>query len=173
MWEGVLHTAPAPAFEHQRILGELLVFLHPLVRARGSGTLVTGINVFDEVSLAENYRIPDLTFVAAGREAVLAADGTRGGGPDAVLEVRSPDDETCDKLPFFAKLGVLEVIVVDRDSKRAEVYRLAGAQYLAVTADADGGVVSDTLGVRFHRTDGPITRLVVQDVQDPSVRTEI
>jgi len=27
MWEGVLHMAPAPNREHQRILGELIAFL--------------------------------------------------------------------------------------------------------------------------------------------------
>ena len=48
MWEGVLHMAPAPANEHQRVVGELLVFLVPLLRRTGRGEIRIGINVFDE-----------------------------------------------------------------------------------------------------------------------------
>ena len=86
------------------------------------------INVFNEASAEPDYRIPDLTFIAAGRVDVLARDGTRGGGPDAVIEIRSPNDETYEKFPFFAGLGVREVIVVHRDTMEAEIYRLAGSQ---------------------------------------------
>ena len=87
--------------------------------------MISGINVFES---DKNYRIPDLTFVAAGREDILHEDGVGGEGPDAVIEIRSPHDETYDKLSFYASLGVREVIVIDRDTKRPELYRLAGSQ---------------------------------------------
>jgi hypothetical protein len=83
MWEGVLHMAPAPNREHQRILDELIMFLGPLIKQQARGTLQSGINVFGEASPKENYRIPDMSFVARGHESVLADDGTRGGGPRA------------------------------------------------------------------------------------------
>jgi len=171
MWEGVLHMAPAPAYEHQRILDRMLLFLAPLIERHRSGTLVSGINVFNE-KRSDDYRIPDLTFVAAGRESVLAPDGVRGG-PDAVVEVRSPEDETYEKLPFFAALGVREVIVVDRDTKRPEVFRLAGPQYVAVAPDREGSIPSQCLGVRLRVLSGPTPRFVVEDLQDPSIRTEV
>src|SRR5688572_7431803 len=114
MWEGVLHVSAAPASEHQRIVEELLIFLKPLLRRTQRGVLRSQINVFDEASPVENYRIPDLTFVAAGREALVAEDGIRKGGPDAVIEVRSPGDESYEKLPFYAKLGIRKVLIVDR-----------------------------------------------------------
>jgi Uma2 family endonuclease len=171
MWEGVLHMAPAPFYEHQRIVSGMHLFLGSLCVRHGRGVLAIGINVFNEASATVDYRIPDFTFVAAGRERLLARDGIRGGGPDAVIEVRSPDDETYDKLPFFARLGVREVIVVDRDTKRPEVYRLAGQQYAAVQADGDGWVHSETLGVRFTAT--AAGRLVIEDVGDPVTRTEL
>ena len=171
MWKGVLHMAPAPADEHQRMLDELIVFLLPLLRRAKRGTLRSGINVFNEASPEEDYRIPDLTFVATGREAILAKDGVRGGGPDAVVEIRSPADETYDKLPFFAALGVREVVVIDRDSKKPEVCRLAGKPYLAVAADHERSVTSEVLGVRFRLVEGP--RLEIEDLADPPTRTEI
>ena len=115
MWDGVLHMAPAPLYEHQRILHELEVFLAIIVRD-GRGVVVPQVNVFGLATPECNYRIPDLIFVAAGREHVIARDGIRGG-PDAVIEVRSPGDESYEKLPFFASLGVREVVVIDRDTK--------------------------------------------------------
>jgi Uma2 family endonuclease len=171
VWEGVLHMAPAPTDEHQRIVDELIEFLRPLLRKSGRGTLRSGINVFDEASPVENYRIPDLTFVAAEHTGIMKPDGIRGGGPDAVIEVRSPSDETYDKLPFFAKLGVREVIVIDRDTKVVELFRLAGGQYRPAAADAEGGRPSDALEVCFSET--PEGRLAVQDLRQPETKTEI
>ena len=171
MWEGVLHMAPAPMYEHQRIVAELDRFLGPLCKHHRRGVLAVQINVFNEAPVEPDYRIPDLTFIAAGHEHVLARDGTRGGGPDAVIEVRSPGDETYEKLAFFAKLGVREVIVVHRDTKDVEVYRLAGLQYVALQPDRDGWLRSDVLGVRFRR--GDAGRLLIEDVDDPTDRTEI
>ena len=141
------------------------------MRAAWQGVLALQINVFNEASGSPDYRIPDLTFVAAGRERIIARDGTRGGGPDALIEVRSPEDETYEKLPFFARIGVREVIVVHRDMKDVEIYRLAGAQYVALQADSDRWLRSDVLGVRFTRTDAGC--LLIEDVDDPASRTEI
>ena len=163
--------APAPAYEHQRIVTELVSFLAPLFKRHGRGVLAIGINVFNELSATPDYRIPDFTFLASGREDLLARDGVRGGGPDAVIEIRSPDDETYDKLPFFARLGVREVIVVDRDSKRPEIFRLAGSQYVAVQADSDRWLRSEVMKVRFTWTD--TGRLIIEDLEDSTARAEI
>jgi len=167
LWEGILHMSPAPSNEHQRILDELLVFLLPLVKGAARGILRSGINVF---RTDDDYRIPDLSFVASGREGILGLEGARGG-PDAVIEVRSPGDETYDKFPFYAALAVREVIVIPRDEKKPEVHRLAGSQYIAVSPDPDGFLLSETLGVRFGHEPGP--RLVVQDANDRSQRSLI
>lgn len=171
MWEGVLHMAPSPAYEHQRIVTAIVEFLGPLCRQRGRGVLVLAINVFNEASKEQDYRIPDFSFVANGREHILAPDGTRGGGPDAVIEIRSPYDETYEKFPFFARLGVREVIVIDRDTKQPEIHRLAGTQYIAVQADAQRWLQSEVLKVRFAGTDSG--RLLIEDAEEPATRVEI
>jgi Uma2 family endonuclease len=171
MWEGVLHMAPSPMYEHQRIVMAIGRFVAELCERRGRGVLALAINVFNEASKEPDYRIPDFAFIAKGREHILSPDGTRGGGPDAVIEVRSPYDETYDKFPFFARLGVREVIVIDRDTKQPEIYRLAGAQYVAVQADANQSVRSEVLKVRFGCTDAG--RVLLEDVEDPTSRVEI
>ena len=65
-----------------------------------------------------------------------------------------------------------EVVIVDRDSKRPEVYRLAGRAYVAVSADRDGWVTAETLRLRLRRVrDG--AAVAVADLDDPSNHTEI
>src|SRR5919109_4942712 len=134
MWEGVLHMTPAPSVEHQRVVREVVEFLSPLMKRRERGQIALQVNVFNEAFPGEDYRIPDLVFVAHGREHVLAKDGVRGG-PDVVIEVRSPHDETYDKLPFYAALGVREAVVIDSITRRVELCRLQGATLAAVPAD--------------------------------------
>ena len=48
------------------------------------------------------------------------------GGPTVVVEIRSPGDETMEKLPFYAQLGVPEVWIVDRDTQIARALCAAG-----------------------------------------------
>jgi len=173
MWEGVLHMTPAPSLEHQRILDRIIEFLGPRVRTTNRGRLFSGINVFRESGATPDYRIPDLTFVTAGREHVLREDGVRGEGPDAVIEIRSPEDETYDKLPFYAALGVRDVIVCHRDTKQTEIFRLAGSQYVAVQRDHAGWIACDMLGVRFRLVEAVPVRLRIEDLVDSSVSAEI
>jgi hypothetical protein len=47
-----------------------------------------------------------------------------------VVEIRSPNDESEDKLPFFAQIGVLEVWIIDRDTKDIDLYVLTGDSYV-------------------------------------------
>ena len=169
MWEGVLHLSPAPGYEHQRIIAELLEFLRPLLKRNRRGELVPGINVF---RADDDYRIPDLTFVAHGRQEVLAVDGARQG-PDLVIEVRSPGDESYDKLPFYAALGIREVVIILRDEKTSELFRLTGDRYLPVVADSHGRLLSEALGVRFGHLAASQPRLVLEDAAEPATRTEI
>jgi len=170
MWEGVLHMTPAPSLEHQRILGQLVVFLVPLLRSSKRGTLLPGINVFRTTT---NYRIPDLTFVAAGREDVLSDAGVReGGSPDAVIEIRSPEDETYEKFSFYAAIGTREVIVIDRDTKRPEIYRLAGSELSMLQPDAEGWVRAETMRVRFRQAQERSV-LQIEDLIDATIAAEV
>lgn len=172
-WEGVLHMTPAPSYEHQRIVTSLIEFLGPLCRGARRGTLVAGVNVFRRRGDGSDYRIPDLTFVAAGREHVLGPEGIEGGGPDAVIEIRSPDDETYEKLPFYAAIGVREVIVCDRDSKQPRIFTLAGSEFAELQADDEGRVTSDVLGIRLQVMPGTPPRLRIEDRSTPASAFEI
>jgi Uma2 family endonuclease len=172
MWSGVLHMAPAPNVSHQRLQRDLGSFLNGLVSRQHRGEVLGSVNVFNDAASEPDFRIPDLSFVRAGREAVLADNGIHGA-PDAVIEIRSPEDESHAKLPWFAALGVPEVIIVLRDARQTEVYRLAGAQYLAVAADRDGWVTSEILRVRFRVVSGGQPGLRVESLDEPATYGEL
>jgi Uma2 family endonuclease len=173
VWDGVWYMTPAPTFEHQRIVDEMIVFLLPHLKAQGLGHLVSGINVLQHAQGWTNYRIPDLTFVAAGREHILHEDGVRAAGPDAVIEIRSPGDDTYEKLPFYATIGTREVIVINRDTKQPEIYRLAGNEFVVLQANALGWLRAETMNMRFRRIDARPPRLRIEDAIDPAVSAEI
>src|SRR3954471_17758754 len=92
MWEGVLHMVPAASGRHQRIEADLLHFLWPYAdAARLVITTDTGLYLADN-----DWRVPDL--VVAG-EAQRSDRGVEVGAA-LVIEIRSPGDETLDKIPF-------------------------------------------------------------------------
>ena len=67
-----------------------------------------------------NFRIPDLVLLTQARYSIDFRTHFEGG-PEVVVEIRSPNDESEDKLPFYAQIGVLEVWIIDRDTKRRSI----------------------------------------------------
>lgn len=160
VWGGVLHMVPGPNFDHQRIGTRLLVFLRPLLVEHGI-EMQYETEVHRPGSKGNDYRIPDLVFFPADRPDLLTTRGIEGA-PLAVVEIRSPDDETYAKLPFYAALGVQEVIVIQPEARVAEVYRLAGGRYLALSADERGRVHAATIDAWFSTVKEPEPRLRVE-----------
>jgi len=85
-----------------------------------------------------------------------------------VVEIRSPGDETDEKMPFYAKLGVPEVWVIDRDSKAPELHVLDEGGYVLQQADEDGWLHSPATGVRLRGE--AQQKLAVQIGDDSSTR---
>jgi Uma2 family endonuclease len=54
------------------------------------------------------------------------------GGPDFVIEIVSPRDQTREKLGFYGAVGTRELLVVDRDPWQLELYRLDGKELALV-----------------------------------------
>lgn len=151
MWDGVLHMAPAPSPEHQRFEGALLTYL----RNRWAG--VDGNSVFHNVNVApvggwpHEYRVPDLILLIPSSRAIQR-DLYFEGSPEVVVEIRSPEDETLDKLSFYAALGVSEVWVLDRDTKVPVIYVLRDGHYEAKAPGASGWLHSDATGLELRST---------------------
>jgi Uma2 family endonuclease len=145
MWEGVLHMVPPASGPHQRMGTALLRILTGPAEAQGLVTSYeTGL-----FRAAGDYRVPDQVY---SRPDQLSDRGVEGA--ELVVEIRSPDDETYEKLPWYAAVSVREVLVLHPQERRVELFRLVGASLLPVTTDPEGGVRSDVVGVRFHHLDG-------------------
>src|SRR3990172_7275684 len=135
MWEGVLHMAPSPNRDHQDFEGALEAWLRQHWAAPGGGRVYHQINISEPGTWPDNYRIPDLVLLTPQRFDIDRNEYF-DGGPDAVVEIHSPGDEAYEKLDFYAKVGVREVWVIERDTKRPEIYELVGDEYRAREASA-------------------------------------
>jgi hypothetical protein len=131
--------------------------LYATIDLPGLGLVHPGANVSDrEEDWTFNYRVPDVAVYLAG---TTARDcGTHWlGGPDFAVEVASPGDETRDKLPFYGKVGVRELLLIDRDPWALELHRLRDdALIVAGTSRvASGGVLaSGVLPLSFRLVGG-------------------
>ena len=120
MWDGVLHMNPAPSYEHQRISQQLAVILDPLARAAGLEAVIGGVNI----GTADSYRIPDGSLHRPG------SGGTFLSTAALALEIVSPEDETWEKLGFYASHQVDELLVVDLKAREVHWLALtAGGEY--------------------------------------------
>jgi Uma2 family endonuclease len=153
VWEGVLHLAPAPHHQHGLLELRLAAYLMPFADRRG-GQLFGQVNVRVPGSGEQNFRIPDASYVAPEDARVVGAEGWFEGGPTLIVEIRSPGDDTYEKLPFYASVGVREALVIDRKTKKVEVFRLAGDAFVAVAPDPEGRLLLESLGVRLFTRDG-------------------
>jgi Uma2 family endonuclease len=104
MWNGVLHMVPAPSGEHAEISQQLAELLGPLARAAG---LIAAIGEFNLGEDDHDFRVPD------GGLHRDRPSGVWHSTAALVVEIVSPDDESWQKLPFYAAHRVDEVLIVD------------------------------------------------------------
>jgi Uma2 family endonuclease len=120
VWVGVLHMIPAPGHAHARVAQQLAELLGPLAREAG---LEATMHEFNLGESEHDFRVPD-----GGLHRPGAAEMWH---PTAalVVEIVSPGDETWDKLPFYAKHRVDEVLIVDPENRSVRWLALAGDAY--------------------------------------------
>jgi Uma2 family endonuclease len=130
---------------------------------------VPGVLVYPTVNISDrsegwdkNYRVPDASVFLPGNPAE-----DRGpyflGGPDFAVEIRSPGDRARKKFNFYAKVGVRELLIVDRKPWKLELHRAeAGAWSLVGASDLERPdlLESTVLGLAFRLVDGPARPLV-------------
>jgi Uma2 family endonuclease len=128
MWDGVLHMPPMPNRMHQDFVWGLETYLRLVWAAPREARVYHEINVASIGGWPNDYRVPDLVLLLPERFAIDRNEYFEGA-PTAVVEIHSPGDETYEKLPFYAGLGVPEAWVIHRDTKEPEVYVLRGKRY--------------------------------------------
>jgi Uma2 family endonuclease len=148
VWEGTYMMTPAPNLEHQDLGLGLATVFRIVVDWPRLGKVYQIINVSDrERGWEHNYRVPDVAIALNETHARFC--GTHYcGGPDFLGEIVSPDDHSREKFEFYAKIGVRELMLIDRDPWGLELYqlkdgelRLAGKSRLDEPAALTSGVV--------------------------------
>ncbi len=123
VWDGVYVMPPLADNEHQRLGLEMAIDLRNVLGQDERIQIFAGCNVSDQPKRwRRNYRCPDLAVFLPGNPAE-----DRGshwfGGPDFAVEILSRFDRSREKFGFYAKVGVRELMLVDRRPWRLELYR--------------------------------------------------
>ncbi len=169
MWEGVLHMPPAPNLFHQELQWELETWL------RSFWARPAGNRVFHDANLAspggwpDDYRVPDLVLLLPESECFdVKRRAYLEGAATAVIEIRSPGDETMEKLPFYARTGVAEVWIIDGDTREPEMFVLRSGRYERQSPSADGWLRSSATGVQLRGESG--SRVALQFGDDSATQ---
>ena len=149
MWEGVLHMVPPPGSAHQTLSVRLAAAF--LAHADSIGLVVmTEAGLFDpDVPDFTSFRQPD---VVVAHPDHVSNRGVEGVAVLAV-EIRSANDETYEKLDFYGRVGVAELLVIDQGDGTIEHFVNRDGRLLLTTADPDGWVPLDRLGLRLRLVD--------------------
>jgi Uma2 family endonuclease len=144
--------APAPRRSHQDTQWAMESWLRSHWQPLGN-RVHHEINIASPGGWPNDYRIPDLVLLTPDRFAI-DHDIYFEGAPTVVVEICSPGDDTPEKLPFYAKLGVPEVWLIDRDTRQPEVLVLQAGQYRPQPPATDGWLESVATGVRLRSEAG-------------------
>jgi Uma2 family endonuclease len=155
VWEGMYIMPSMPNNDHQRLVRSLNNLFSEVIDEAGCGESLPGANVSDRrKGWDHNYRVPDLVVVLNNSRAVDC--GTHFyGGPDFLVEIQSPGDDTEEKVPFYGKIGVRELLIIHRDRRTVQLLRLAGEELIPVKPtllDGKEFFVSEVLPLAFRRT---------------------
>ena len=123
VWQGVYFMAPLPNNEHQELISGLTFIFGTAIANAGLGKVFPGVNLAGcDEDWERDYRAPDVVvFLNSG--AAVNRDTHWTGAADFVVEITSPGDRTHEKVPFYSRLGVRELLIVDRQSWTLELYR--------------------------------------------------
>jgi Uma2 family endonuclease len=119
VWEGVLHMVPAPSHEHANIATQLALARD--APARNAGLELT-MHEFNLGESERDFRVPDGGLHRPGGDEMWHSTAA------LVVEIVSPEDESWQKLPFYAAHGVDEVLIVD-PQRSVHWLGLAGEEY--------------------------------------------
>lgn len=121
VWEGDYHMAPAPNVRHGMIQHQVVVLLDPLASQAG----LVGTGPFN-LGTQDDFRVPDHGWLRIETSDVWVATAA------LVVEIESPDDETWQKLPFYASHGVDEVVIVSPESRLISWLALGGGDFVEI-----------------------------------------
>ena len=164
VWDGVYIMAPQANIEHNELVANLSAAFRNAFANQPEVRVIAGVNVSDrEVDWEKNYRCPDVAVVLPGSRAVDCG-AFFCGGPDLCVEIISEYDRTREKFDFYAKVGVRELLLIDRNPWQVELYRLAKTRLKpagVIEPDMPQALASQVLPLTF--------RLLARQNQHPQI----
>lgn len=136
MWHGEVHMVPPAGAPQQDVQAELFPVLAPLAKRRGLLPRVEAGLYGDE----SDFRVPDQLYCRPDQWSARGAEGA-----ELVVEIRSPGDETYDKIDWYAARGVREMLIVHPADRRFELLGNVGGRLLPVSPNPGGAYRSDVL----------------------------
>ena len=153
VWDGVYIVPPLANNPHQDLVGAFTAILHEVIGVPGRGRVLPGANVSDRRDDWEhNFRAPDVVVVLKTGRAVDCQTHWLGG-PDFLIEIQSPRDDTQEKIPFYSQLFVKELLIVHRDTRRLQLYRHDGQSLVLVgqsNEESNAWVQSEVVPLLFR-----------------------
>jgi Uma2 family endonuclease len=142
--EGRLRVMCAAGFEHGRVAATAGYLLANHVHTTGSGVTLGAETGFILARDPDTVRAPDAAFVSNARvDAIGITPGFwPGGAPDLAIEVVSPEDSrpyVRAKALNWLDAGAIAVLVLDRESHSATVYRAGGDARVFTDGELDLG----------------------------------
>jgi Uma2 family endonuclease len=136
VWDGVYVVPPIAGNDHQDLVGDLTGILFIVIKQENRGRVLPGANVSElGPGWEHDFRGPDVVVVLNESRAIDRKAHWQGG-PDFLIEVESPKDETEQKIPFYSRIGVRELLIIHRDTRRMQLLRHDG-QELVPVGDSD------------------------------------
>ncbi len=153
VWDGVYVMSPLANFEHQGLATRLAAAFINALPVNAKRRISAGANVSDRAEgWTKNYRVPDVVIYLPDNPAIFH-EAYAQGGPDFAVEVISKGDRSREKFDFYAKVGVRELLVVDRFPWRLELYRSTGSEWIdagSLALGDSGRIVSEVLPLSFR-----------------------
>ena len=171
VWEGVLHMSPDAGDRHQQLIWRLIVWFDRHWIAGGDRGGRSGGNVVrpGRVDWVQDFRIPDLSLWTPESKHVNR-DAYFEGAPEVCVEIRSPGDESYEKIATYLDWGAREVWIIDRDTCAPEIYVRGDVESVERRGYREGGWVESVFGIRMRGHDGG---LEIELVDDPSTRARL
>jgi hypothetical protein len=123
VWQGVRHLVPRPSLEHARVATQLTLLLDAPARAGG---LLLAMHEFNLGESEHDFRVRDGGLHRPGAAGVWLPTAA------LVVEILSPEDESWQKLSFYAAHDVDEVLIVDPSERTVAWLGLRDGEYRPV-----------------------------------------
>ena len=143
--DGELYMAPAPFWEHQESIANLVFILRGFIRANGLGRVVA--SPIDVYLSDEDVFQPDIVFVSIERLHLIQRSGVHGA-PDLVVEMLSPGTARRDRVLKYERyemFDVKEYWQADPVARTITVFRARNGAFEQIGVFGEGATIETPL----------------------------